>query len=975
MARLTRTRPARRSTRRTLRISRRGVASVLAMMFLILFGSLVAAMAVTSTGNIRTASMHLHVMRAMSAAETGLALAEHRLQEAAGRFVVAESDIDAAMSAALWAGDSDTIGAYEVLPPPSGHAEDAQPSGIAAALVNIHAADENILVGGEFIAEPTISGAPGGVDTGVYAAENWVYTPALMLGAWDNNDGNPPPSFQIRYAPLAGGEFVRVIVEGIVFDMQRNQQPIRRTITRDYRVVKRVDQAIIAHARIMIGKNVSVEGDLGARFDQVEFENGDPLIVRSDFYGLDPVLDQKIEEFWASLATNDVDGDNRLRVGHPIEGQGIPVDDDFDGDGELDGAFTDATQDGYLDDMDIFIRHYDKDNDNRVTLSAALIEGTPAGDAMREPEFVNEAGDPIDDELALLIDGSRPDRNRNGVYGWADTDGDGVFDTADEFPVDFDPVLDVFRDRELGWRDGFIDALDQYAKIAGGLRFRVNASDWENAQGPIGERLQGTIRPGADNAPLTFSASDTDLPNITADSFADTENALMAAADGTAFWQQAADQLGVSIDQLATWELTDNPGGSDAPYFSPVWDDANLDGLPDNHDWAYFEKSPYNSPSYSDLYWRPVFRNLVFRNVQIPMGLNALFEDCTFVGATYVRSHPQNTHPMWTEYGSNTLDAGGRPTPKYDRYVYGDDASETGANAPDSLPDTAKPPAAVVLMTVPGISPLDTGDVPMDEIAAYGASYNLLPAPLIIGGNRVVDSKKHSNNIRFHDCLFVGSIVADTPENYTQVRNKVQFTGATRFTTVHPDEPDNAYLNPDAGDMNDILSSSMMLPNYSVDIGSFNSPPEQDVRLQGAIIAGVLDARGNTEIVGTLLLTFNPVYGEFPLVDVFGNPIGNPAGFNASLGYFGPDDGDFESLNPWDLPVVDGVRIVGWDTNGDGLADVPYTEPQPAGSTAVPFNGFGKIRLRYDPNMRMPSGLMLPLKALPVSGTYKEGAI
>ena len=69
------------------------------------------------------------------------------------------------------------------------------------------------------------------------------------------------------------------------------------------------------------------------------------------------------------------------------------------------------------------------------------------------------------------------------------------------------------------------------------------------------------------------------------------------------------------------------------------------------------------------------------------------------------------------------------------------------------------------------------------------------------------------------------------------------------------------------------------------------------------------------------------------------------------------------------------MRIVGWDTNGDGLADVPYTEPQPAGSTAVPFNGFGKIRLRYDPNMRMPSGLMLPLKALPVSGTYKEGAI
>ena len=81
--------------RRGIPISRRGVASVLAMMFLIIFGSLVAAMAVASTGNIRTANMHLHVMRAMSAAETGLAVAEHRLNEASSRFVLAESDIDA----------------------------------------------------------------------------------------------------------------------------------------------------------------------------------------------------------------------------------------------------------------------------------------------------------------------------------------------------------------------------------------------------------------------------------------------------------------------------------------------------------------------------------------------------------------------------------------------------------------------------------------------------------------------------------------------------------------------------------------------------------------------------------------------------------------------------------------------------------------------------------------------------------------
>lgn len=955
--------------------SRRGVASVLAMMFLILFGSLCAAMAVTSTGNIRTANMHLHVMRAMSAAETGLAVAERRLAEASSRFVVAESNIDSSYAWALWSGDGNLIGTHTVLPPPSGHEEESLPGGIAEALLNIHASDGNLLSGNDFVSEPEITDAPGGVPSGVYESTNWLITPAVMIQGWDGEEGNPPPAYQIRYAPLAGGEYVRVIAEGIVYDFQRNNQPIRRTITRDYRVAKRVDQALIAHSKILIGKNVSIEGDLGARFDEVDFEDGDPIIMKSDFYGLDPTLDTKIEAFWASLATNDVDGDNRLRVGHPVEGAGIPEDDDFDGDGDLDGAFADATQDGYLDEFDLFIRHYDTDGDNRVTLSQPLIDGTPAGVALRTPEFVNSDGTPIDEDLAILIDARKPDRNRNGVYGWDDVDNDRVYDAVDEDPLDWDPVLEVFRDQELGWRDGFIDRMDQYAKVSGGLRFKVGSSEWEAGQGPIGERLRGPIDPPDGESPLTFNTDDQDLPDITADSFTDTENALIGAADGSDFWQQVADQLGSDVSGLAEWELDDNPADLEEPSFIPVWEDENLDGRPDNHDWAYFEKSPYNAPSYSDLYWRPVFRNMVFRNVQVPMGLNGLFENCTFVGSTYVRAHGDNTHPMWTEYGSNVPDSGGRPTPKYPRYVYGDDGDETGANAPDSLPETAIPPQAFILMTVAGNSPLDTGDVPMDEVGSYGESYNLLPEPLVVDGVRVVDSKLYSNNVRFHDCLFVGSIVADTPDNYTQVRNKIQFTGATRFTTVHPDEPENAFLNPDSADMDDIMTSSMMLPNYSVDIGSFNSPPEQNVQLQGAIIAGVLDARGNTEINGTLLLTFDPEHGQGPMQDVFGNPIGNPAGFNASLGYFGSEYGDFESLDPSTLPIVDGVRIVGYDTNGDGLVDVPHDETPPAGAVAIPFNGYGKIRLQHNPDMRLPSGLMLPLSMPPVRGTYKEGAL
>ena len=965
-----------RTIKRRLTVTRRGIASVLAMMFLIMFGSLVAAMAVASTGNIRTADMHLHVMRAMSAAETGLAVAEHRLGEASSRFVIAESEIDSSMTWALWRGDSAIIGLYSVSPPTDGYAEAVLPTGIAEALVSAHAADVNILTGFEFADDPSIESAPGGIPSGVYEGSNWVSTPAVLIEEWENPDGsNPPPAYQIRYAPLAGGEYIRVIVEGIVFDFSRNNAPIRRTITRDFRVIKSVEQAIISHAKILIGKNVQIEGEMGARFDEVEFANGDPIVMRSDFFGLDPLLDTKITEFWAAIGLSDVDNDSRLRVGHPIEGAAIPVDQDFDNDGTLDGAFVDATGDGYLDEMDIFIRHYDTNADGRVTLSADLILGTRAGLDASEPEFVGAGGTAIDEDLALLIDSGLPDRNDNGIYGFVDTNNNRVYEPVDEDPADYDQIHAVFADQELGWRDGYIDAMDRYAKVRGGLVFKVTASDWEAGQGPINERLRGPIVPGDGDSALVFGADNLTLPDIGSSSFSDTENALIAAADGDQFWQQVAILLGTDVASLSAWTLPMNPADPDDPHFFPVWEDADFDGLPDNSAWAYFEKSPFNSPSYSDVYWRPVFENMVFRNVQIPVGLNALFVNCTFVGSTYVRTTADNTHPMWSEYGTNLLDGSGIPTPKFQRYVYGDDAGEDAANSPPTLPGSAIPPVAFIMMTDPSISPLDVGDVPLSEIATFGTSYNLLPEAAIIDGDRVTDSKKYSNNIRFHDSLFVGSIVSDTPVNYTQVRNKLQFTGATRFTTVHPDEPGNSYLNPDPLDLDDILTSSMMLPNYSVDLGSFNSPPEQDIVLQGAIIAGVLDARGNTTIDGALLLTFDPTFGSGPLMDVFGNPIGNPSGFNASLGYFGSGDGDYESVDPADLPIVGGVRIVGYDTTGDGLADVSYTETQPIGSTPVPFNGFGKIRVRHVPNMRLPSGLMLPLSMPAVRGTYQEGSL
>lgn len=936
-------------------VSRRGVVAVVSMMFLILFGSLAAAMAIASKGNIRTASTHVHVMRALSAAETGMEVATARLSEAAGRFVVSRSTIDSTSGAAAWNGNISAFGTVTVLPPPSGFSEGSQPFNIAQALANQHAADQNVVtaVG---ISTPVIGNAMAGVSLDDYAANGWLYTPAVSL----ESGSASPACFQITYAPLANGTDVRVIVTGYDYGYTRNGEPLQRTIMQDFRMIKRVNQAIISPTKIMIGKNVMVSGDLGARFNSVSSTNGDPAILRSDFLGLHPVLDQKLNAFFAAIRQHDVDGDNRLRVGHPTERSGIPSGvTDYDGDGQPDNAFDDVTRDGYVDDFDIFIRHFDVNRDGKVALSGALTSGTPSSSLTEE--FV------LDEDLALLIDSSRPDRNKNGVYGYVDTNNNGRWDTGESF-LDADVTTGVNRDQVLGYRDGVIDYKDQYAKIAGRLIFRTTQQAWASAQGGgWRDKLAGAIRPGGVRSATLYGASDSQLPPLPASGFDTARSTLAALASGQSFAQQVASQLGVSTAQLATY-VESNPEGSTQPRFFRLDPDANYDGRPDNWLTAYFEKMPFNSPNFSDWYYRPVYENMVFKNVVIPVGSNALFRNCTFVGVTYVQTTSGNSHVLWSEYGKMQLAADGKPEWSPRRYVYGDDAGET--SYPASLPSTARPPEQLILMA---LSPLDKADLTAAQ-AAVTQGFNLLPNPLIINGKRVTDTKLHSNNLRFHDCLFVGSIVSDNPGIYTQARNKIQFTGGTRFSTVHPERPDDTSLNPSAEELTEIRKSSMMLPNYSVDIGSFNSPPTQNVRLQGAIVAGVLDARGNTSINGALLLTFTPTPGQAPMIDAMGNPVGNPAGFNTTLGYFGPADGDNESLDPTTLPTYNGTKIVGWDTNGDGLADLPPSaSPPQAGAVAVPFHGYGRIDLRFDPTMSLPDGVPLPLQFSRRSATYREG--
>ena len=128
---------------------RRGITSVLAMMFLVIFGSLSVAMAIMAQGNLRAADSALHVSRASSAAQTGLVFAVRRLQSEGRRWVVRKGLIDEPYGEALWTGQIAAVDNEVVLLPPDGYTTSANPAGLMEAVMDAHLADDHA-----FDAEP-----------------------------------------------------------------------------------------------------------------------------------------------------------------------------------------------------------------------------------------------------------------------------------------------------------------------------------------------------------------------------------------------------------------------------------------------------------------------------------------------------------------------------------------------------------------------------------------------------------------------------------------------------------------------------------------------------------------------------------------------------------------------------------------------------------------------------------------------------
>jgi len=272
------------------------------------------------------------------------------------------------------------------------------------------------------------------------------------------------------------------------------------------------------------------------------------------------------------------------------------------------------------------------------------------------------------------------------------------------------------------------------------------------------------------------------------------------------------------------------------------------------------EEVPFGAAYPYDFFDRPVYENMTFTNVRIPKGTNALFKNCTFIGVTFVETETNNTDANFNYSGM--LESNG------------------DAKHADKVTD--------------------------------------------VNGVEVADTKTVANNIRFDNCTFEGAVVTDSPEEFTHTRNKLSFTGTTKF---------DAENSPNLTEAEKQLfkRSTILAPHYSVEMGTFIAPhdAQEKVELSGTIVAGLIDMRGQVKVNGTILTTFEPTSNTGP---VLGDT--SPQ-FNTTLGYFGSADGDLE--------------------------------------TELPTTGVGVIQIRYDPTIPLPDGINGPIEITPVMTTYTEG--
>ncbi|NJL30447.1 MAG: hypothetical protein HC898_01785 [Phycisphaerales bacterium] len=424
---------------------RRGAAAILAMMFLVIFGALATAMAIVAQGNLSTADSHLKINRTLAAAETGLNFVMYRLNKVTKGITTSSGLIDETNAPTLW----NSVRASML-------------TSMAGEVHHLQAPYETgtTLVIGPVALEPFIlpqNHQPGDPVPGVMTFTATL-TPHPLTGENYNSDYYKREPYSSMSPAVSNTN--KLDSTWIRIRVQASEGPYGQQVTRalqmDFRLEKKIKFAILSRSRVMIGRHVMIEGPIGSRFTETDLPNGHPVQMECDFRGLASALDTKLDEFINTLALNDQNSDNRLNLADSREVDNI-----------VNPAQYDTNADGYIDDYDFFLAHFDVDKKGFVT----------AGD-------LDASNDIRAAQLLSLID----------TFG--------------------DPT-------RSGYNDGIIDEYDRYTKIRGQIQILAGLAGWLNgaAGGALQPIFQGGVIPEGSEPPVVFEADDTSLYQFTPSDF------------------------------------------------------------------------------------------------------------------------------------------------------------------------------------------------------------------------------------------------------------------------------------------------------------------------------------------------------------------------------------------------------------------------------------------------------------------------
>ena len=558
---------------------RRGAAAVLAMLYLVLLSGLATAMFHVATLNGRGAAIVADTLRARSLAESGLRWQSARLADPALRPRIESGRLTATDADNVWLGFTDSDGKTIV----------GMRDRIAAdwSAITSNGAKLAVTQGADYV-EMSGLNLEGGVVS--------VRVDRLPADAYVTDAGDP--SYR---------HFIEVIATATT-DAGTSRE-VSRTSRMRFSLDKRIDFAVVGKTRIQLGRNTLVDGPV-AMGTANKFS---PYLILSDFGHFDSWLDGQLETWQNLLVDEQADWGNRIRDnGSELASKAA------------DAGFTDYDGDGWIDEFDLLLRRFDGDGD----LAISELEFTgPSG--LYEPDLWNA----VDAAGGPMFAGDTP---------------------------------------RVGWNDGQLDKNDLYAKVRGTISMKDSADSWQNwldDQGrgeTIRDLLKGPlVAENPDEPVVTFGASTDDMIDLNPLNFEGAtehfaalsgENAgspirgggpvvddsgremwisTKGKSKGAVFWADAGtyDAYGTSYNG---YEVVLETNRIENATLSRADAETFVDGSGILQTVTRVERTPFGSTSYQATYERPVFKDMTFKNVTIPRGLNAVFENCTFEGVTFV---------------------------------------------------------------------------------------------------------------------------------------------------------------------------------------------------------------------------------------------------------------------------------------------------------------------------------------------------